>query len=123
LAKFTLNLADRESLKRAFSFEAKYRDGQIVISIPLNKIHFREVDDAIQAAYKISVFVYRGYQKIDTPIFSKQLSYAKNQIPTDKTVEFSLPYRLGEKGKYFFDVLIEDVQTATKVRNFINYKY
>ena len=122
-AKFTLNLADREAMKKAFSFEAKYRDGQIFIAIPLKKIRFREVENTIQAAYKISVYVYRDYRKIDAPTFSKQLSYAKDQIPAEKTLVFSLPYRLSEKGKYYFDVLVEDVLTASRSRNFISYKY
>ena len=123
MAKFTLNLSDREAMKNAFSFEAAYRDGQFVIAIPLKKIRFREVADTIQADYKISVFVYRDYRKIDTPVFTKQLSYAKDKIPADKKLEFSLPYRLGEKGKYYFDVLVEDTLTATRSRNFISYKY
>jgi GWxTD domain-containing protein len=122
-AQFTLNPADREALKGAFSFEAKYRDGQIVIAIPLKKIRFREVENTIQAAYKITVYVYRNYRKIDTQVFSKQLSYAKNKIPAEKTLGFSLPYRLGERGKYYFDVLVEDALTASRSRDFINYKY
>jgi len=123
ISKFTLNLADREAMKKSFSFEAKYRDGQIFIAIPLKKIRFQEVENTIQAAYKIFVYVYRDYRKIDEPTFSRQFSYAKDQIPDEKTLEFSLPYRLSEKGKYYFDVLVEDVQTAARYRNFINFKY
>lgn len=122
-AKFTLNLSEREAMKNAFSFAAKYRDGQISITIPLKKIHFQEVGNTIQAAYKISVYVYRDYRKIDAPTFSKQLSFAKDQIPVEKTLAFSLPYRLNEKGKYYFDVLVEDVATAARYRDFISYKY
>jgi len=122
-AKFTLNLTDREAMKNAFSFETKYQDGQIVIAIPLNKIHFREVENTIQADYKISVYVYREYLKIDSPIFTKQLSYPKDRIPSEKMLEFYLPYQISKKGKYYFDVLLEDVLTASRSRNFISFKY
>lgn len=122
-AKFTLNLADKEALKNVFAFEAKYRNGEIVIAIPVKKIRFQEVENKIQAAYKISVYVYRDYRKIDAPTFSKQFSYAKDRIPAEKSLEFSLPYRLSEKGKYYFDVLVEDVMTAARSRHFISYKY
>ncbi|MCJ7525349.1 MAG: GWxTD domain-containing protein [Candidatus Aminicenantes bacterium] len=122
-AKFTLNLTDREAMKNAFSFETKYQDGQIVIAIPLNKIHFREVENTIQADYKISVYVYREYLKIDSPIFTKQLSYPKDRIPNEKMLEFYLPYQISKKGKYYFDVLLEDVLTASRSRNFISFKY
>jgi GWxTD domain-containing protein len=122
-AKFTLSLDDREAMKNAFDFEAKYQDGQIVIAIPLKKIRFREVENTIQADYKISVYVYREYLKIDSPIFTKQLSYPKDRIPNEKMLEFYLPYQISKKGKYYFDVLLEDVLTASRSRNFISFKY
>ncbi len=122
LAKFTLNLSDREAMKKAFSFEARYRDGEITIAIPLKKIRFRESGDTIQADYNITVYVYRDYSKVDAPVFSKRLSFAKDRVPAQKTIEFSLPYRLAEKGKYFFDVLVEDALTKSRYRNFIKYK-
>ncbi|MFH2107134.1 MAG: GWxTD domain-containing protein [Chrysiogenia bacterium] len=122
-SKFTLNLTDREAMKNALSFEAKYKDGQIVIAIPLNKIRFREVESTIQADYKVSIYVYREHKKIDSQEFSKQLSYPKDRIPTGKALEFSLPYQISKKGKYYFDVLLEDVLTASRSRNFISFKY
>ncbi len=122
-AKFTLNLTDREAMKNAFSFEAKYKDGQLVIAIPLSKIRFRDVESTIQADYKISIYVYREHKKIDSREFSKQLSYPKDRIPNEKTLEFSLPYQISQKGKYYFDILLEDVLTASRSRNYISFKY
>jgi GWxTD domain-containing protein len=123
MAQFSMNLSDRKTLQKTFSFEAAYKDGQISISIPMKKVRFREEGDAIRADYKISVYVYRDYQKIDAPTFNKQLRYAKDRIPTDKKLTFSLPYPLAQKGKYFFDVIVEDLLTASRSRNFASFKH
>ncbi|HEX7503429.1 MAG TPA: GWxTD domain-containing protein [Acidobacteriota bacterium] len=121
-AQFSMNLTDRAALRKAFSFKAGYNDGRISISIPLKNVHFREEGDTIRAEYKISVYVYRDYKKIDAPTFSKQLQFAKDRIPAEKALTFYLPYTLAQKGKYFFDVIVEDVMTSARTRNFASVK-
>ena len=83
-AKFTLNLVDREAMKKAFTFSAKYQDGQILIEIPLKKIHFKEVENEISADFEISVYVYRDYERIDSPTFNKQIRFEKDKLPDRK---------------------------------------
>jgi GWxTD domain-containing protein len=122
-ARFTMDLTDREALSKTFSFEVAYRDGQLAISIPLKKVRFREEGDVIRADYKIAVFVYRDYRKTDALNFSKHLEYAKDRIPADKTLTFNLPYPLAHKGRYFFDVIVEDATTATRSRSFATSKH
>ncbi len=122
-AKFTLNLGDQKETKKTFAFRAGYRDGQIVISIPMNKIRFHEEGENVKAEYKVTVYVYRDYLKIDTPAFSKQLVYPKNDIPGEKEISFSQPYPLAGKGKYFFDVIVEDTMTGSKSRDIISLKH
>jgi len=122
LAQFTLNLSDREAMKNAFSFDAKYGDGQLSISIPTKKVRFQEEADSIHADYKIDIFVYRDFMKVDAPTFSKQLRFDKNKIPGEKRLTFSLPYPLQEKGKYYMDVIIQDLLTSSKSRNFVEFK-
>jgi len=122
LAKFTLNLVDREAMKKALTFQAAYRDGQISISIPMKKVRFREDGDMILADYKVTVYVYHDYRKIDAPAFSKEFSFPKDSIPSDKSLTFSLPYPLEKKGRYYFDVLLEDGLTSARSRSFVSFK-
>lgn len=121
-AQFSMTLSDRDSLLRTFPFKATYKDGGLSIAIPLKKVHFREEGDAIRADYKITVYVYRDYRKVAAPTFSRQLRFAKDRIPAAKELTFSLPYPLEQKGKYFFDVIVEDNVTAARSRNFASYK-
>lgn len=121
-AKFTLNLVDREAIKKAFTFSSNYRDGQILIEIPLKKIHFKETGNEISADFEIFVFVYRNYKSIDSPTFSKQIRFEKDKLPNLKKLTLALPYPLAEKGKYYFDVIVKDVLTSVRSRNFISYK-
>ena len=122
-AKFTLNLVDREAMKKTFTFTAKYQDGQIQIEIPLKKIHFKEAENEISADFEISVYVYRDYKRIDTTTFTKQIRFEKDKIPASKTLTLALPYPLPAKGKYYFDVIVKDMLTAARSRNFLSYKY
>ena len=121
-AQFSMNLADRGALQRILPFKAAYKDGGLSIAIPLKKAHFREEGDSIFADYKITVFVYRDYRKVDAPVFTKQLRYARDRIPAAKELTFALPYPLELKGKYFFDVIVEDGLTGARSRNFASCK-
>jgi GWxTD domain-containing protein len=122
LAQFTLDLNDRKELQKRFSFDADYKEGQFAITIPMQKIRFREEGDSIRADYRITVYVYRNYREVDRPVFSKQLQFAKDAIPGDKKLTFFLPYSLAQKGKYFFDVIVEDVTSGARSRSFAKYK-
>jgi len=122
LSQFTLSLTDREALQKNLSFEAAYKDGQISIAIPMKKVRFREEGDTIRADYRITVYVYRDFRKIDSPTFSKQLQFPRDGIPADKNLILALPYPLEPKGKYFLDVIVEDVMTSSRSRNFVSFK-
>ena len=121
-AQFSMNLSARDALQRTLSFKADYTDGGIAIAIPMKKVHFREEGNSIRADYKITVYVYLDYRKIAAPTFSKQIQYARDRIPDEKALTFFLPYPLEQKGKYFFDVIVEDAMTSSRSRSFASVK-
>lgn len=121
-AKFTMNTIDSEAMKKALVFTLKYQDGQLLIETQLDKIHFKETENELSADFDISIYVYRDYKQIDKTTFNKHIGFAKDKIPAAKALSFSLPYPLAEKGKYYFDVIVKDMLTAARSRNFITYK-
>jgi GWxTD domain-containing protein len=121
-AKFELNPAASGSPGQVLDFQAGYRDGQVTIAIPLKKIRFSEGQGDIRADYRVTVFVYRDYTKVDTRVFDRQLRYPKESLPNEKTIEFSLPYPLETRGKYFLDIILEDVLTGSRSRDFAEFK-
>ncbi len=121
-ARFAIDPAAGKSAASPFQFQARYRDGLISISLPLKKIRFSEAGETVHADYRITVYVYRDYAKIATQAFDKRLQYAKGDIPTDKSVDISLPYPLAARGKYFLDIVMQDLLTGSRSRNFISFK-
>lgn len=122
LVKFTLDLRNKEELKRAFQFEARYKKNNILIEIPVKKLSFEENEGNMLAKFRIQVYVYRNYKKIDQISEEKNLTLPKNQVLENKTIEFEIPYTVQGKGSYYFDVVIEEILTSSKYRNFFDLK-
>jgi GWxTD domain-containing protein len=121
-ARFAFNAAASGSPGQVFTFQAGYKDGRITVAIPLKKIRFNEKEGSIRADFRITAFVYRDYAKIDTRVFSRQLLYAKESLPAEKVIEFALPYPLEARGNYFLDIIVEDVLTGSRSRDFARFK-
>jgi GWxTD domain-containing protein len=121
-ARFAINPAAAKSAAIPLQFQARYRDEQILISLPLKKVRFSESGETVHADFRITVYVYRDYAKIAAQVFAKRLQYARQSIPTEKTVGFSLTYPLAARGKYFLDIVLQDLLTGSRARNFIAFK-
>jgi GWxTD domain-containing protein len=122
-AKFSLNLAKKSDSKKSFKFDADYsKTGQIEVTIPVKKVSFEEKDNLMTAEFGVEVYVYKNNVKIDEINTSKTFSMEKDKLLDMKTIEFSVPYSTSEKGKYYFDVVIEEKSSDTKFRDFVKFK-
>lgn len=120
LVKFSLDLRNREELKRSFQFDASFKKNRIHIEIPVKKLSFEEQEGNMVSKFRIQIYIYRDYKKIDQISEEKTLNLSSNQVLESKKIEFKIPYTPKEKGFYYFDVLIEEVLTTSKYRNFCN---
>ncbi|MBN2345820.1 MAG: GWxTD domain-containing protein [Candidatus Aminicenantes bacterium] len=121
-ARTALMPVERDAQKRALTFQASYRDGRIFISIPLKGIHFREEGETIRADYKITVIAYLNFEKTGSSNFRRQLSYPRDALPSKKAIAIDLPYPLEGKGKYYLEVVMQDILTGSRARDFIEFK-
>lgn len=122
-AKFTLDLRDKSALKRAFKFDMKFKKDHFEIEIPIKKASFEEKDEKMISKFKINIYIYLNYQKIDHLITEKIITKSKTEILKSKSLNFNIPYSLTKKGEYYFDVIIEEELTSSKYRNFTSFKY
>jgi hypothetical protein len=122
MSKFTLDLRDKSKLKRAFKFKADFKEDLVQIEIPVKKLSFEESGDKMIAKFKIEVYVYHNYQKIEKLTDSKTITRSADDVLTSKTLNFKLPYKPEKKGHYYFDIIVEEVLTASKYRNFCSIK-
>jgi GWxTD domain-containing protein len=122
-AKLSLNLA-KSKKKSSFEFDANYKSKEIAVSIPVKKLSFEEKDNMMTVEFGVQVYVYKDNVKIDELNTSKIFSIEKEKLLNMKTIEFVVPYTATEKGKgkYYFDVVIEEKSSTEKFRDFIKFK-
>ena len=121
-ARFSLDLRDQANLKRAFRFEVSFTENQFVISIPTDKLNFEEKDDTMKVDFDVTVYIYRDNQETDEIKVPINFSMAREKLLQMKTIQFNVPYTVSEKGKYYFDVVIEEKSTGARYRNFTRAK-
>ena len=122
-AKLSLNLAKKSDSKKSFKFDADYnKSGQIEVTIPVKKVSFEEKDNLMTAEFGVVVYVYKNNVKIDEINMPKTFSVEKDKLLNMKAIEFSVPYSASEKGKYYFDVVIEEKSSEAKFRDFVKCK-
>lgn len=122
MSKFTLDLRDKAKLKRAFKFKADFKKDLIQIEIPVKKLSFEESENQMIAKFKIEVYIYHNYQKIEKLTETKTITRSADDVLKSKTLNFTLPYKPEKKGSYYFDIIVEEVLTASKYRNFFSHK-
>jgi GWxTD domain-containing protein len=121
--KFSLNLTAKPDSKKDFKFDAGYnRSGQIEVTIPVKIVSFEEKDNLMTAEFGVVVYVYKDDVKIDEINTSKTFSMGKDKLLDTKAIEFSVPYSASEKGKYYFDVVIEEKSSEARFRDFVKFK-
>jgi hypothetical protein len=72
----------------------------------------------MNADFDITVYVYKDNKKTDEFNVPKTFSMDKEKLLEMKTIQFNLPYTVSEKGKYYFDIVIEEKSSGTRYRDF-----
>ena len=121
-SKFIMNLTSKAVSKNSLVFDVNYNTGGLTFAIPVKRLSFEEKADQMTVELDIKVYVYRDDEKIDQISIPKTISLAREELLKMKNIEFEVPYSLKEKGKYFFDVVMEEKATAEKSRGFAKYK-
>jgi GWxTD domain-containing protein len=122
-AAFALDL-DKKALNRPFRFKVKFKENIIKITVPVKNIEFQEKDGRMTADFEIDVFVYRDFKKIDHFKRETHTGKTKEEILQTKNLEITVPYSLPTtgKGSYYLDVIIKEVLTSSRYRNFFRFK-
>lgn len=120
LHKFALDLREGYNVvKRSFRFDAKFANNNLIITMPVKKMTFEEKDGHMTVSLHATVYVYRNSKKITELTEKKTLSWTKNELLNLKKIVFEIPYTLTEKGKYYLDVVVEELGSGSKFRDFV----
>jgi GWxTD domain-containing protein len=118
--KFTI--FENKDVSKKLKFKAAYKDGEIQIRIPVKGIVFDEEDGKMKASFKVKVYVYHEYKKIDELEKTWNLAEGKENILKKDNVAFVIPYTASSKGKYYFDIIVKDLASTSSYRNMIRFK-
>jgi len=107
--------------KKAFRFTAKYKDGRILVQIPVTRIAF---DDKLNARFRIRINVYLNYKKLNSVEDTRTLEEKEDELLKKKNIILEIPMAVEQKGVYYFDILIQDELAGafSKYREFVRAK-
>ena len=113
----------QEDLKRVFKFKAKFKDGRIIIEIPVSRISYEEEEGKLSSEFRIKIGVYHNYKKTDEIEEKKFLSESQEELFKKMDIIFEVPYKPVLKGNYYFDIVVEDLKSmsVSKYRSFAKY--
>lgn len=120
IEKFTI--FENKDVSRKLKFKAEYKDGEIQIRIPIKRVVFDEEDGKMKASFKVKVYVYHEYKKIDELEKTWNLAEGKNDILKKDDIAFAIPYTASAKGNYYFDIIVKDLTSTSSYRNMIRFK-
>ncbi len=111
--------------KRRFEFDVEYRDGSIRIIIPVRRVDFKEENEKLNARFWVRITIYLEHTKIDEIEDVRDFSESEDVFLETKNIILEYPYELTAKGKYLFDVVVEDRMAMSfgKYRNSVKHKH
>lgn len=119
-AKFIIN--PTKDTEQSFKFKSSVEDNKVNITIPIKAVSFDEKGNTMNARFKITLFIYYQYKKVKQMEETQDISGTKAELLNRENIRLTVPFTLTDKGKYLFDVIVEEVGPGTKYRTTIKYK-
>ncbi|HLP62151.1 MAG TPA: GWxTD domain-containing protein [Candidatus Deferrimicrobium sp.] len=119
--KFTI--FENKQIAQKLKFKAGFENNEIKISIPIKDISFAEDGANMKAKFNILIYVYYNYKKIDKKEETRDQTWTKDELLKKNTLELTVPYTSTMKGKYFFDIIVKDMNSTSSYRNLIHHTF
>ena len=116
-AKFAIN--PTEKVEQTFKFKTFVEDNEVKVRIPITTVSFDERDNIMQARFKITLFIYYQYKKVNQVEKTEDIGGTKEELLNRRDIELTIPITLSDKGKYLVDVIVEEVGSGAKYRDTI----
>ena len=109
-AKFTISEKGKEDVDQKFKFKAQFKDDKITIKIPTKSavFDFEKNKEDVSVRFYVAAYIYRNYKRVDKIETTRQFSAGKDEILKQKDIVLTVPYTPSSKGKYLFDVIVQD---------------
>ncbi len=109
--------------KKPFKFKAQFSDNALKLAVPSKYVSFQEIDGVMEANFKVTVYVYHNYKRVDDIVDRlTYLHHQKDELLKTKKINLTVPYSPPSKGKYIFDIILEDAGSTSRHRDIIKKK-
>ena len=112
----------QEADDSGFQFKVSYKKEGFNIIVPLKDLHVDHQGDNVVVTFNINVTVYLNYKKIDQLSKEHVVKHDQKKILKMENISFNIPYSPSEKGRYHFDIVIENKLSSQKYRRLLKVK-
>lgn len=114
-----------EDAGRRFRFEAEFAKNEILIMIPVKRVNFKEEDENLSAKFRVKINIYRNHKKVDEIEDTKSFKESEDELIQAKNIILKVPFEPSLKGKYYFDIVVEDLMAVSFsiYRNYVKHKH
>ncbi len=108
---------ERSELLKGLRFDAEYREGAVAIRIPATRVSFKDEGGRLWANFKVKMNVYLDGQRVETLEKEEGLETTEDGLAKLDFLSLTIPYPLRGKGRYLFDILLEDLNSLVYSRS------
>lgn len=114
-----------KSARRRFEFDVEFKNNTILIIIPVRRVDFEEEDDKLVARFRVRINIYLDHEKVDEIQDTRVLRESEDVFLEMSSILLEYPYQPRLKGRYVFDVIVEDelAMSFGKYRNSVKHKH
>jgi GWxTD domain-containing protein len=108
--------------KNYFRFKVDADASGLRIEIPVKYATVEERGDNIHAAFAVTVDIYCDYVKIEKLELTREFAESRGAFTARKNITIAVPYTYRKPGKYFLDVIVEEIVTSKRFREFAKFR-
>jgi len=106
-------LADdvRDDLRKPLRCSVTYGQDAVRFKVRTSGLNYAEEGGKLNAGLKVRIVVYRDGRRQDVVETTQDFAFTEDELLRTKNLEFAVPWRAPEKGRYLFDITITDLKS------------
>jgi GWxTD domain-containing protein len=115
-------LGNSAGKKDYFRFKVSCNPSGLLIEIPTKTVFVEERGDDVRSVFALTVDVYCDYVKQERLSLTREFVESRAAFTARKSFVLDVPYSYPKPGKYYLDVIVDELVTGQRFRNFARCK-
>jgi GWxTD domain-containing protein len=116
------SLSGSAGKKNYFRFKVGSDASGLRIDVPVKYAIVEERGEDIRSAFTITVDIYCDYVKLERLTLTREFVETRAEFTARKSFVIAVPYSFPKAGKYFMDVVAEELVSGQRYRDFARFK-